>query len=38
MFGMEDPIIAAAWIGTILSMAGCVVFGLMMWNRGEEEE
>ena len=37
MFGMEDPIIAFAWMGTILSMVGCVIFGAVMWNRGEEE-
>ncbi|KKB34240.1 symporter small accessory protein [Bacillus thermotolerans] len=37
MLGMEDPIIALAWIGTIVSMIGCVAFGVIMWNRGEEE-
>ncbi|WP_343070839.1 symporter small accessory protein [Bacillus sp. REN10] len=37
MLGMEDPMITIAWLGTLLSMVGCVVFGIVMWNRGEEE-
>jgi len=34
MLGMEDNLIAVAWIATILSMVGCVVFGAVMWNKG----
>ncbi|MFK2826394.1 hypothetical protein QYG89_12090 [Bacillus sp. B190/17] len=37
VLGMEDVTIALAWIATVLSMAGCVIFGLVMWNRGKEE-
>jgi hypothetical protein len=34
---MEDPIVAVAWIGTVLSAVGCVIFGGMMWNRGGDD-
>ncbi|MFC4557895.1 symporter small accessory protein [Virgibacillus kekensis] len=39
MLGMEDDIIALAWILTVLSGVGCALFGLIFWNRqGDESE
>ncbi|WP_336469860.1 symporter small accessory protein [Bacillus massiliigorillae] len=38
MLGMEDVTITLAWITTVLSMVGCIIYGLIMWNRGEEED
>lgn len=38
MIGIEDPMVIAGWIGTVLSMIGCVVFGILMWNKGVDSE
>ncbi|HZH58366.1 MAG TPA: hypothetical protein VEY70_02045 [Metabacillus sp.] len=38
MLGMEDLTITLAWFGSLLSMIGCVIYGIIMWNRGDEEE
>lgn len=37
MLGMEDPVVTLAWIGTVLSAVGCVIFGLITWNRGGDD-
>lgn len=34
MLGMEDNVVAFAWIATVLSAVGCVLFGAVMWNKG----
>lgn len=36
MLGIEDPIVLAGWLGTVISMIGCVAFGVIMWNKGED--
>ncbi|WP_342776046.1 symporter small accessory protein [Siminovitchia terrae] len=38
MLGMEDFMIVLGWIGTVISMVGCVVFGVIMWNKGADSE
>ncbi|MGY0695039.1 symporter small accessory protein [Virgibacillus sp. FSP13] len=39
MLGMEDGIITFAWVATILSAVGCVIFGIVFWNyEGDEKE
>ncbi|WP_338035433.1 MULTISPECIES: symporter small accessory protein [Halobacillus] len=38
MLGFESASIAFVWIATVLSGAGCVVFGALMWNKGGEDE
>ncbi|MFZ3578410.1 symporter small accessory protein [Virgibacillus sp. DJP39] len=35
MFGLSDPMIIAAWLGTIISAIVCVVFGIFAWNKGD---
>ncbi|WP_404454538.1 symporter small accessory protein [Virgibacillus necropolis] len=35
MFGLSDPMIIIAWLGTIISALGCVVFGIFTWNKGD---
>lgn len=37
MFGIEDPTIWLAYLLCIVSTLLCVVYGLINWNRGEEE-
>ncbi|WP_257347414.1 symporter small accessory protein [Pseudalkalibacillus decolorationis] len=37
VLGMEDPIIMVAWISTVLSAVGCVIFGIRYWNRGGDD-
>ncbi|MFC7373258.1 symporter small accessory protein [Fictibacillus iocasae] len=37
MLGMEDGTIAFVWIATVLSMIGCIIFGILMWNKGGDE-
>lgn len=37
MLGMEDNLIAIAWIATVLTTVGCVVFGVVMWNKGGDD-
>ena len=36
MLGFDDPYIALAYVLCIVSMLLCVVYGLVMWNRGDE--
>ncbi|SDC71473.1 hypothetical protein SAMN04488112_11444 [Melghirimyces thermohalophilus] len=37
MLGMEDPVIALVWIGTVLSAVGCALFGWVNWNKGGDD-
>lgn len=34
MLGMEDNIITFAWLATVLSAVGCILFGIVYWNKG----
>ncbi|MFD2215469.1 symporter small accessory protein [Metabacillus endolithicus] len=38
MLGMEDITITFAWLATVLTMIGCVIYGVIMWNRGDDDE
>lgn len=38
MLGIEDPWVAAAYILCLLSALLCVVWGIMKWNKGDNEE
>lgn len=38
MLGLSDPWIWSIYLLCILSSALCVVYGLLNWNRGAEEE
>lgn len=38
MLGIKDPWIAAPYILCILSALLCVVWGVMKWNKGDEDE
>ncbi|MFC0522695.1 symporter small accessory protein [Pontibacillus salicampi] len=35
---MESTSIALVWLLTIVSSIGCILFGLIMWNKGGNEE
>ncbi|MFP3937806.1 MAG: symporter small accessory protein [Phycisphaerae bacterium] len=36
LLGIQDPWVLAAYLLCILSTVLCVVYGLIMWNRGDE--
>lgn len=36
--GIEDPWVLAAYVGSILVMLLCVVYGAINWNKGGEDE
>jgi len=38
MFGINDPWIFLVYLLTILSTIGCVVYGIINWNKGKEHE
>ncbi|SFJ70986.1 symporter small accessory protein [Thermoflavimicrobium dichotomicum] len=38
MLGMADGWITVAWLGTILSAVFCVIYSLVMWNKGDDTE
>jgi hypothetical protein len=38
MIGMQDIWVSAAWMLSIGSAVGCVVYGALHWNYEEEEE
>jgi len=38
VLGISDPWIAAAYIGCILAMLLCVVYGVLNWNKGGDDE
>ncbi|WP_342742980.1 symporter small accessory protein [Halobacillus hunanensis] len=37
MLGMDGLIIVFAWVGTALSALGCVIYGLINWNKGGDD-
>lgn len=37
LLGIEDKYVAAAYILCVASAILCVIYGLVMWNRGGEE-
>jgi hypothetical protein len=38
MLGMTDIWVSAAWVLSVGSAVGCVIYGAMHWNYEEEEE
>ena len=36
VFGIQDPVVAGAYLLALLGMLACVVYGLLNWNRGDE--
>jgi hypothetical protein len=38
MLGIKDPWVAAPYILCILSAMLCVVWGILKWNKGDNEE
>jgi heme exporter protein D len=38
VLGIEDPWVWGAYIGSILVMLLCVVYGVLNWNKGGEDE
>lgn len=38
MLGMQDIWVSAAWVLSIGSAVGCVVYGAIHWNYEDEEE
>lgn len=38
VLGISDPWISAAYVGCILATLLCVVYGIVNWNKGGEEE
>lgn len=37
MLGMQDLWVSAAWVLSIVSALGCVLYGAINWNYKEEE-
>lgn len=37
MFGIEDTWVSSAYILCILSALLCVIYGILNWNRGQEQ-
>ncbi len=38
VLGISDPWISAAYIGCILATLLCVVYGILNWNKGGDDE
>jgi heme exporter protein D len=38
VLGINDPGVWLAYVGTILVMLLCVVYGILNWNKGDEDE
>ena len=38
VLGINDPWVSAAYIGSILAMLLCVIYGIINWNKGGEDE
>jgi len=38
MFGLGDFWVSCAFILSILSVAACVVYGIINWNKGSDDE
>jgi len=37
MFGIEDPAIYLGYLMAILSLIACIVYGIINWNKGMED-
>ena len=37
MFGIDDPQVWLAYLACLLSTGFCVVYGMVNWNKGDEE-
>ncbi len=37
MLGIKDPLVFWAYLLSILSTIFCLIYGLLRWNRGDEE-
>jgi len=38
MFGIEDPWILTAYLLCFLSAIACIIYGIMNWNKGADNE
>jgi 4-hydroxybenzoate polyprenyltransferase len=38
MFGIDDPFIWLAYLASILSALGCLIYGAYQWRGGDEEQ
>lgn len=38
LLGLKDPVIFLAYLLTVLSSVGCVVYGVINWNKGAAHE
>lgn len=38
VLGIEDPWVWGAYVGSILVMLLCVIYGILNWNKGGEDE
>ena len=38
VLGINDPWVWSAYIGTVLVMLLCVFYGIVNWNKGDEDE
>jgi len=38
MLGIDDPQIWLAYVLCVFSAIGCIIYGALKWNDGEEEE
>ncbi len=38
MLGIDDPQIWLAYILCIVSAIGCIIYGALKWNEGEEDQ
>lgn len=38
MFGIDDPAIYLGYLMAILSLIACIVYGVINWNKGMEDD
>ena len=38
MLGIDDPWIATAYVGNIVAVIVCIIYGALNWNKGAENE
>ncbi len=38
MFGIDDPAIYLGYLMAILSLIACIVYGIINWNKGMEDD
>ncbi len=36
VFGIQDPVVAGAYLLAFGGMVACVTYGILQWNRGDE--